>query len=433
LSTEPLRRIIEDTLMQMISSGGAMAGVAGLLWGMRDDIFVKTSTTGSPVITDGIHIGVNPTRFLSLDMDARARLLYHVGLHMLDGDPPVIYGRGIYSGLAEAVIDPYLRNGEVEELVDRFVRKIRKETGLLIYSDELDEYLEDPGILYGVLKSLCIRNKAEPNKILEAEQHVVPPGTITGTRLNGAAVERPINPYAEAIKKSRHMIRELRRNADTQTLFLIENLPAMRRPKKIWIERLRSIVSDLSGEKASLILVIDLPGVTKDEMNIFVETMKNLIAEAGHDLDIIRTICVADTICTSYAGLTPKYKEINEKCRRAGETLMSEPLRLVKSMTFEAAIIFTDGYWGDEYEEELLKDAKSVSSKFRKPVKKGFLFRRVIPRTVDSVIVTTGLEPGGLKEAGWDIVFFYEGMYNGLREIFAKQTVQGEVEVSQTS
>ncbi len=433
MSTEHLRRIIEDTLMQMISSGGAMAGVAGLLWGMRDNIFVKTSTTGSPVITDGIHIGVDPARFVSLDIDARARLLYHVGLHMLDGDPPVIYGRGIYSVLAEAVIDPYLRNGEVEELVEIFVRKIRKETGLLIYSDELDEYLEDPGILYGVLKSLCIRNKAEPNKILEAEQHVVPPGTITGTRLNGAAAERPMNPYAEAIKKSRHMIRELRRNADTQTLFLIENLPAMRRPKKIWIERLRSIVSDLSGEKASLILVIDLPGVTKEETDIFVETMKNLIAEAGYDTDIIRTICVADTICTSYTGLTPKYKEINEKCRRAGETLMGEPLRLVKSMTFEAAIIFTDGYWGDEYEEELLKDAKSVSSKFRKPIKKGFLFRRVIPRTVDSVIVTTGLEPGGLKEAGWDIVFFYEGMYNGLREIFAKQTVQGEVEVSQTS
>jgi len=433
LSTDHLRGIIEDTLMQMISSGGAMAGIAGLLWGMRDTVFVKTSTTGSPLITDGIHIGVDPVRLASLDLDERVRLLYHVGLHMLDGDPPVIYGRGIYSRLAEAIIDPYLRNGEVEELVDRFVRKIRKETGLLIYSDELDEYLEDPGILYGVLKSLCIRNKADPNKILEVEQHVVPPGTITGIRLNDTPVEHPENPYAEAIKKSRHMIQALRRNADTQTLFLVENLPAMRRPKKTWIERIQSVVSDLSGEKASLILVIDLPGVTKEETNIFVEAMKNLIMEAGHDLDIIRTICVADTICTSYAGLTPKYKEINEKCRRSGETLMGEPLRLVKSMTFEAAIIFTDGYWGDEYEEELLKDAKSVSSKFRKPVKKGFLFRRVIPRTVDSVIVTTGLEPGGLKEAGWDIVFFYEGMYNGLREIFAKHTIQEEVEISSQS
>gem|GEM_PF-2949368 len=431
--TDHLRRVIEDTLMQMISSGGAMSGIAGLLWGMRETVFVMTPAISSPLITDGIHIGVNPQRFSSLDLDERARLLYHVGLHMLDGDPPVIHGRGIYSRLAEAVIDPYLRNGEVEELVDTFVRRIRKETGLLIYSDELDEYLEDPGILYGVFKSLCIRNKADPDKILDAEQHVVPPGTITGVRLDGSPVEKPENPYAEAIKKSRYMIQTLRRNADTQTLFLIENLPAMRRPKKTWIERVRSITSDLSGEKASLILVIDLPGVTREETNIFVEAMRKLILEAGHDVDVIRTICVADTICTSYVGLTPKYKEINEKCRRSGETLMGEPLRLVKSMTFEAAIIFTDGYWGDEYEEELLKDAKSVSSKFRKPVKKGFLFRRVIPRTVDSVIVTTGLEPGGLKEAGWDIVFFYEGMYNGLREVFARHVVEEEIEISPQS
>ena len=421
MSTYSLKKIIEDTLMQMISSGGAMAGIAGLLWGLREQVFVETVTGGAPLITDGIYIGVDPIKLSSLNIDMRARLLYHVGLHMLDGDPPIIYGRGIYSGLAEAVIDPYLRYGEVEELVDYFVKKIRKETGLLVYTDEFDPYLEDPGILYGVLKSLCLRNKVDPNTILDLERHVVPPGNISGKGLDGKTKNPPEKPYIVAMNMSRRMISDLRRNADTQSLFLIENLPSMRRPKKTWVDRIRDIVSSLSGEKASLILVIDLPGVTDEEAEIFTGTIKVAVGEAGYNLDIVRTMCVADTLCTSYIGLTPRYKEINEKCRRSGETLMTEPMRLVKSMTFEAAIIFTDGYWGDEYEEELLKDAKSVCTKFRKPVKKGFFFKRVIPRTVDTLVVTTGLEPGGLKDAGWEILFFYEGMYNGLREVFIKR------------
>ncbi len=421
MSTYALKKIIEDTLMQMISSGGAMAGIAGLLWGLREQVFVETATRGAPLITDGIYIGVDPRKLSSMNIDMRVRLLYHVGLHMLDGDPPIIYGHGIYSGLAEAIIDPYLRYGEVEELVDHFVKKIRKETGLLIYTDEFDPYLEDPGILYGVLKSLCLRNKVDPNSILDSERHVVPPGSISGRGLDGEIKNPPEKPYVVAMNMSRRMISDLRRNADTQSLFLIENLPSMRRPKKTWVDRIRDIVSGLSGEKASLILVIDLPGVTEDEAEIFTDTLKAMVGETGYNLDIIRTMCVADMICTSYAGLTPRYREINEKCRRSGETLMAEPLRLVKSMTFEAAIIFTDGYWGDEYEEELLKDAKSIRAKFRKPVKKGFLFKRVLPRTVDTLVVTTGLEPGGLKDAGWEILFFYEGMYNGLREVFIKR------------
>ncbi len=421
MSTDTLKKIIEDTLMQMISSGGAMAGIAGLLWGLREEIFIKTITQRAPLITDGIYIGVDPARLSSMNIDMRAHLLYHVGLHMLDGDPPIIYGRGIYSGLAEAVIDPYLRYGEVEELVDYFVKKIKKETGLLVYADEFDPYLEDPGILYGVLKSLCLRNKVDPNNIFDLERHVVPPGSIWGKGLDGKTKNPPENPYVVAVNRSRRMISDLRRNADTQSLFLVENLPSTRRPKKTWIDRIRDIVASLSGEKASLVLVIDLPGVTEEEAEIFTDTMKAMVGEASYSLDIIRTMCVADTICTSYVGLTPKYREINEKCRRSGETLMAEPLRLVKSMTFEAAIIFTDGYWGDEYEEELLKDAKSIRAKFRKPVKKGFLIRRVLPRTVDTIVVTTGLEPGGLKDAGWEILFFYEGMYNGLREIFIRR------------
>ncbi len=421
MSTDTLKKIIEDTLMQMISSGGAMAGIAGLLWGLREEIFIKTITQGAPLITDGIYIGVDPARLSSMNIDMRARLLYHVGLHMLDGDPPIIYGRGIYSGLAEAVIDPYLRYGEVEELVDNFVKKIRKETGLLVYTDEFEPYLEEPGILYGVLKSLCLRNKVDPNNIFDLERHVVPPGSISGKGLDGKMKNPPENPYIAAMNRSRRMIFDLRRNADTQSLFLVENLPSTRRPKKTWVNKIRDIVSSLSGEKASLVLVIDLPGVTEEEAEIFTDTMKATISETGYSLDIFRTMCVADTICTSYVGLTPKYREINEKCRRSGETLMAEPLRLVKSMTFEATIIFTDGYWGDEYEEELLKDAKSIRAKFRKPVKRGFLLKRVLPRTVDTLVVTTGLEPGGLKDAGWEILFFYEGMYNGLREIFIRR------------
>ncbi len=421
MSTDTLKKIIEDTLMQMISSGGAMAGIAGLLWGLREEIFIKTIMQGAPLITDGIYIGVDPARLSSMNIDMRARLLYHVGLHMLDGDPPIIYGRGIYSGLAEAVIDPYLRYGEVEELVDNFVKKIRKETGLLVYTDEFEPYLEEPGILYGVLKSLCLRNKVDPNSILDSERHVVPPGSISGKGLDGKMKNPPENPYIAAMNRSRRMVSDLRRNADTQSLFLVENLPSTRRPKKTWVDRIRDIVSSLSGEKASLVLVIDLPGVTEEEAEIFTDTMKATVGETGYGLDIFRTMCVADTICTSYVGLTSKYREINEKCRRSGETLMAEPLRLVKSMTFEAAIIFTDGYWGDEYEEELLKDAKNICAKFRKPVKRGFLLKRVLPRTVDTLVVTTGLEPGGLKDAGWEILFFYEGMYNGLREIFIRR------------